>query len=64
MTILPKKNIGGRLTRGEWATPRLLMIQYQNIQGNNLDQYRTSGKAVILYPPEYKDGELQHPFFQ
>jgi branched-chain amino acid transport system substrate-binding protein len=50
--------------RGEWATPRLLMIQYQNIQGNNLDQYRTSGKAVILYPPEYKDGELQHPFFQ
>ena len=50
--------------RGEWATPRLLMIQYQNIQGNNLDQYHTPGKAVILYPPEYKDGELQHPFSQ
>jgi branched-chain amino acid transport system substrate-binding protein len=32
--------------RGEWANPRLLMIQYQNIQGNNLDQYRRSGKAV------------------
>jgi branched-chain amino acid transport system substrate-binding protein len=50
--------------RGEWATPRLLMIQYQDIQSNNLDQYRTPGKAVILYPPEYKDGELQHPFSQ
>ena len=48
--------------KGEWAKPRLLMIQYQNIEGNNLDQYRTTGKAVILYPPEYKDGELQHPF--
>lgn len=50
--------------RGEWATPRLLMIQYQNIQGSNLDQYRTPGRAVILYPPEYKDGNLQHPFLQ
>ena len=50
--------------RGEWATPRLLMIQYQNVVGSNLDQYRKPGKAVILYPPEYKDGELQHPFAQ
>jgi branched-chain amino acid transport system substrate-binding protein len=50
--------------KGEWATPRLLMIQYQNVEGNNLDQYRRPGKAVILYPPEYKDGELQHPFAQ
>jgi len=38
------------------------MIQYQNVNGNSLDQYRTSGTQVILYPPQYKDGELQHPF--
>jgi branched-chain amino acid transport system substrate-binding protein len=50
--------------KGEWAKSRLLMIQYQNIDGSNLDQYRTSGKAVILYPPEYKDGALQQPFAQ
>jgi branched-chain amino acid transport system substrate-binding protein len=50
--------------KGEWAKPRLLMIQYQNIDGSSLDQYRTPGKAVILYPPEYKDGDLQHPFSQ
>jgi branched-chain amino acid transport system substrate-binding protein len=50
--------------KGEWATPRLLMIQYQNIEGSSLDQYRKPGTAVILYPPEYKDGELQHPFAQ
>ena len=48
--------------KGEWAKPRLLMIQYQNIAGSNLDQYKAPGKQVILYPPEYKDGELQHPF--
>jgi branched-chain amino acid transport system substrate-binding protein len=48
--------------KGEWAKARLLMIQYQNIDGSNLDQYRTAGKAVILYPPEYKNGTLQQPF--
>jgi branched-chain amino acid transport system substrate-binding protein len=50
--------------KGEWAKARLLMIQYQNIDGSNLDQYRTAGKAVILYPPEYKSGTLQQPFPQ
>ena len=48
--------------KGEWAKPRLLMIQFQNVEGNSLDQYRSGGKEVILYPPEYKDGELQQPF--
>ena len=48
--------------KGEWAKPRLLMVQFQNVQGGNLDQYMTSGKQVILYPPEYKDGDLQQPF--
>ena len=48
--------------KGEWAKPRLLMVQFQNVQSGNLDQYMTSGKQVILYPPEYKDGELQQPF--
>ena len=50
--------------KGEWATPRLLMVQLQNIQGSGLDQYRTPGKQVILYPPQYKDGQLQYPFAQ
>jgi branched-chain amino acid transport system substrate-binding protein len=50
--------------KGEWAKPRLLMVQYQNVEGSNLDQYRTPGKQVILYPPQYKDGELLHPFAQ
>ena len=48
--------------KGEWAKPRLLMVQFQNVQSGNLDQYMTSGKQVILYPPEFKDGELQQPF--
>src|SRR5262245_20089942 len=47
---------------GEWATARLLVVQFQNVQGSGLDQYMTGHKQVILYPPEYKDGELEAPF--
>ena len=47
---------------GEWATPRVLMIQFQNVQGSGLDQYRQPGHQMILYPPQYKDGELIAPF--
>ena len=47
---------------GEWATPQVLMIQFQNIQGPGLDQYQQPGKQVILYPPQYKDGDLMAPF--
>jgi len=47
---------------GEWATPRVLLIQFQNLQGSGLDQFRQPGRQVILYPPQYKDGELMAPF--
>jgi branched-chain amino acid transport system substrate-binding protein len=47
---------------GEWEKSRILYIQYQNIQGNDINQFRQPGKAVILYPPELKSGEMIHPF--
>ncbi|MEA2760656.1 MAG: branched-chain amino acid transport system substrate-binding protein [Methylobacteriaceae bacterium] len=46
---------------GEWEKSRILYIQYQNIRGNDLNQFREPGKAVILYPPELKSGELIYP---
>jgi branched-chain amino acid transport system substrate-binding protein len=48
--------------KGEWATPRLLMTQFQNVDGSGIDQFRTPGKEVILYPPQYKNGDLMAPF--
>ncbi len=47
---------------GEWAQARPIVVQFQNVQGSGLDQYLTGHKQVIVYPPEYKDGELEHPF--
>jgi branched-chain amino acid transport system substrate-binding protein len=47
---------------GEWAEPRPLFVQYQNIAPNDVSQFRQTGKQVILYPPEFKSGPFIHPF--
>src|SRR5712691_2322439 len=47
---------------GEWANARPIVVQFQNVQGTGLEQYMTGHKQVIVYPPEYKDGELEYPF--
>ena len=47
---------------GEWAEPRILLVQYQGIVGNDLEQFKEAGKQVILYPPKYKSGDLKVPF--
>ena len=44
--------------RGEWSTPRLLMVQFQGVKGNGLEQYMGEGPVSVVYPPEYKDGDL------
>ena len=47
---------------GEWATPRMLTIQYQNLKGHDLAQFTEPGTQVILDPPEFKSGTLQYPY--
>ena len=47
---------------GEWEKSRILYIQYQNIQGHDINQFRQAGKAVIMYPSELKSGELVYPY--
>src|SRR3954447_7581221 len=47
---------------GEWADPRVIMVQFQNIQGAGLEQYMTGHKQVIVYPNDLKDGDLEYPF--
>lgn len=47
---------------GEWSQERLLLVQYQNISGNGLDQFKKPGTQPVLYPPQYKSGNLVYPF--
>lgn len=47
---------------GEWEKSRILFVQYRDIRGDDVGQFRQPGKAVILYPPALKTGDLIHPF--
>jgi branched-chain amino acid transport system substrate-binding protein len=48
--------------RGELTEPRLLLIQYRGVQGNDVEQFKQPGKEVIFYPPQFKSGDLKVPF--
>src|SRR5204862_510935 len=47
---------------GEWEKPRVLMVQYRNIKGSDLDQFRTVAHEAVLDPSEYKTGDVMAPF--
>ena len=47
---------------GEWKETRQYLTQFQNIEPNNLDQFKTGSKQPILYPAAYKTGDVIYPY--
>ncbi len=47
---------------GEWAKPRILTVQYQNVHGHDLAQFAKPGVQVILDPPALRTGKLEYPY--
>jgi branched-chain amino acid transport system substrate-binding protein len=58
-TVVGKVKFG---KNGEWTKGRTLMVQYQNIQGTGVEQFRGPGKKVVLYPDEFKSGTIIYPY--
>ena len=48
--------------KGEWDKDRMLLVQFQNIKGNSIDEFRDLKTEVILYPPQYKSGDVVYPY--
>jgi branched-chain amino acid transport system substrate-binding protein len=46
---------------GEWTTPRIICIQFQGIDGHDLDQFKNWSRQVVVYPDKYKSGKLVYP---
>jgi branched-chain amino acid transport system substrate-binding protein len=42
---------------GEWAEPRVLEVQFQNIKGNSIEQFKDISTEVILEPQQYRTGK-------
>ena len=47
---------------GEWTQARQFTTQVQNVAPNNLDQFRDGSRTPILWPPEYKNGNIIYPY--
>jgi branched-chain amino acid transport system substrate-binding protein len=48
--------------QGEWAEERTMAAQFQNIKGNSIDNFRDLKTEVIIYPPQFKSGEVIYPY--
>jgi branched-chain amino acid transport system substrate-binding protein len=61
----PFKTVVGEISfnpDGEWTEPRNVFVQYHGIKGNDLDQFRDDSRITILYPAQYKSGEVIWPY--
>jgi branched-chain amino acid transport system substrate-binding protein len=47
---------------GEWVKARQVVTQFQNVAASDLDQFRDGSKQPILWPPDYKTGNLIYPY--
>ncbi len=60
-TVVGKVKFG---KNGEWATSRALQVQFRDVQPDNLEQFTGPGKRVILYPKDWKSGDIVYPYKQ
>jgi len=58
-TVVGKVRFG---KNGEWTQARTLMTQFRNVKPNDLDQFRKEGTQVVLYPRQWKSGNMVYPF--
>ncbi|MCP3402146.1 amino acid ABC transporter substrate-binding protein [Bradyrhizobium sp. CCGB20] len=58
-TVMGKIKFG---VRGEWAHPRVLQLQFQNVDGSDVEQYRDGSRQVVVAPRELASGQLIYPF--
>jgi branched-chain amino acid transport system substrate-binding protein len=47
---------------GEWTKPRIIVSQFQGVDGHGLGQFKDAKKQVIVWPKEYKSGDLIYPY--
>jgi branched-chain amino acid transport system substrate-binding protein len=47
---------------GEWAESRMLQVQFHDIKGNDVEQFRTMGTQTVLTPAEYNSGSVIYPY--
>ena len=47
---------------GEWAEARVLQVQFHDVQGSDLEQWKTADKQTIVWPDHYATGKTVYPY--
>jgi branched-chain amino acid transport system substrate-binding protein len=48
--------------KGEWAESRVLQVQFQNVKGNDVAQFKDISTQVVVSPPQYESGKVIYPY--
>ena len=47
---------------GEWAESRVLQVQFQNVKGSDMAQFKDMSTQVVVDPSAYASGKLIYPY--
>jgi branched-chain amino acid transport system substrate-binding protein len=47
---------------GEWAEPRVLQVQFQNVRGIDPVQFKDVSTQIVVSPSAYESGKLIYPY--
>lgn len=48
--------------KGEWEKSRVLQVQFQNVKGNDVAQFKDMSTQVVVTPAEYESGKGIYPY--
>jgi branched-chain amino acid transport system substrate-binding protein len=48
--------------KGEWAQSRVLQVQFHNVKGNDVGQFKDVSTQVVVSPTEYESGKVIYPY--
>ncbi len=48
--------------KGEWQESRVLQVQFQDIEGNDIAQFGNGSRQVVVSPPGFAAGDLRFPY--
>jgi branched-chain amino acid transport system substrate-binding protein len=59
------ETVVGKVAFGEgggWAEPRVLTVQFRNIKGHDISEFRQPGTQAVLYPPQAATAKVIYPY--
>ena len=59
------ETVVGKVTFGEgggWAQPRVLTVQFQNIEGNDISEFKKPNTQAVVFPSETASAKVIYPY--